>query len=466
MQIAQSLEEYTQSTSWFRVFIVCLLALSPAFALTILIELLPLRPPSEGWRANWVFWIRFYLSTVVISFGAAIQIILTNPASGLRIKHAFLIALGAAIGFVLNILVLAQQWCFPVPFSIVVGTPVWYVLMALGEVLAIGVSKWRENPQIMKQLIAAMPLLSTEVVLVMIYPMYNAIYVRLDGLAQISFVLVLPVIKYFMNLLIGRVSVGIPAANAIGMISVKLFDALYMLKCMGSAGSLVSGAVLIALDLAQNIYHLRALHKRVQKLKLGLAMKSVSGDHSALISNAMSRGASKSHSIVVSRPSLMPKNAVAPALNENIQLDEEVHELLLESERIVLVEFIEFAVPMFYAMYLVILFHLPNAKYYPEMVNLDTTRLTATVCNIAAYATLEFGSLLYVHVFLRWKLKISAFHMVAYILNRDYIVLQGVYLAWVIVVLQWTLQHAGTWRVFISYVASSEPDPVVRVFRS
>lgn len=471
-QHAPSLVEYTKSTSWLRVFTVCLLALSPAFALTILIELLPLRPPSEGWKANWVFWVRLYLSICVISFGAAIQFTLTNPASGLALKHAFYMAVGVAAGYVLHILILAQYWRFPIPFNSVVGIPIWYVLMYFSALLTIGSKKWRETPEITKQFVATIPLLSVQSLFMLIYPVYNAIFLRLRGPTQVAFILLLPAIKYFMNMLIKRVSTEIPAASIIGLIMAKLFDSLYMFKCMGSAGSLVSGAVLIALDSVQNVYHFRNLHKRVFKIKQDLTNGIEGVGQDDMIQKSTIRVASRSHSIFHHRSaavSSLSSNMVLPlpqserkptatvlitpvtpiqATKEKpslTQLDEEVQELLLESERIILVEYIECIVPLFYVVYMVVLFYLPNARYYPEMANLDATRLARTLRNIILYTILEFVSLFYVHSFLRRKLKISALHMLANVLERENAALQGVFFTYVTIVLQWTLQHGGGW---------------------
>lgn len=99
---------------------------------------------------------------------------------------------------------------------------------------------------------------------------------------------------------------------------------------------------------------------------------------------------------------------------------------------------------MFYAVYMLILFHLPNAKFYPEMERFDALKLDRTVRNIAAYAMLEFASLLYVHAFLRWEL-----HLLAKVLEREYIILQSVFVIWVLVVLQ-MLQHTVRGAVLLS----------------
>lgn len=63
---------------------------------------------------------------------------------------------------------------------------------------------------------------------------------------------------------------GIPGATAFGMVSVELFDALYLFKCMQTASTTLSGAALIVVDLIENLYHLRCLYKRVQDVKQNL----------------------------------------------------------------------------------------------------------------------------------------------------------------------------------------------------
>lgn len=459
--------EYTNSASWLRVFIVCSLALSPAFLFTIVIELLPLRPPNEGWEANWIYWVRVSLSTVVISLGAAIQLSILVPAAGLTSRHAIFIGVSGSCGSILHQLVLAKMWIFPIPFALVFATPGWLGSTYFSVLLSIGARKWRANPVIAKQLKATIPLWLIQSFLVVIYPAYDAIFLRLRGFAQVTFILLLPAIKYFMTSLVRRFSIGIPAGNSIGMVSVKLFDALFVLKCMGSASSLVSGAVLIALDLAQNLYHFWSLHWHVLKIKLELATRDVSNDH-AVIQNCVARVVSRSHSTlhlrstntsVLSRSTIVPRVSnrigpsalVIPSVSSNFkdtislaQLDEQVRFLLLESERLALVEYIECAVPVFYVSYLFTLCHLPNAKYYPDLAAYDATRLAWTVGSIAAYAVLEFASLLYVHYFLKWNINVSALHMVASVLERDYAVLQSVFMTWVVFVLQMTLQHGGT----------------------
>lgn len=458
IQRAGSLLAFTESVSWLRVLFVSSVMFVPAFVVTILIELLPLRPPNDGCRANWVFWLRFFISSVIISLGTVIQMSLTVTAANLTVRQILFIGIGAASGYTICLLLVAMRWRFPVPFTVVVGYPAWQVARYLCLALAIG-SKFQSDPMIKQQMTASRPFVLVQSAFILIYPGYNALFLRLHGWSQVAFILVLSAIKYAMNRLLARVSKRVPVTRTLGLITVELFGALYLFKCMQSAGSILSGIGMIVVDLIHNMKRLRKLHKHVKSVKQELAKIAVNKQYSAILRQSMSRVETRTQSLVNSQlytvPVGPPSNVIVPmsvgvslpATNENTrlaELDEKVLDLLLECEHIMLVEFIELAVPVFYSMYLIVLFHLPNAKYYPETDDLDAAKLSRTVRNIAMYAALELVSLLYMHAFLYRKFKISGLHLLASVLERDSVMLHAVFMQWVILVLQFTVDHQGT----------------------
>lgn len=438
----KNLLEYSESTSWLRVAVVSTLAFAPSFACVALIELLPLRPPSEGWQANWVYLIRLFLTSFVLSFGLAVQTSIVAPAAGLKIKHKWFIAVGTSIGFICQFILLAHYWRFPVPFFILLGNPGWQTCWYSGLRLVIGVKKWRENPEIKKQVNIVYQIGSIQSVLVILYPAYNAVFLRLHGFSQTASVLMLPIIKYVVKWLFAQALDEVPGATAFGMVSVELFDALYLFKCMQTAGSALSGAALIIIDSVQNIYHLRCLHKHVQDVKQNLARIGLDPNEDVI------RGC---RIIRLRSVAPAPTSVASESFLENTKLNTSIQGLVSECEHIVIAEFIECAVPMFYSLYLVLLFHSPNAKYYPETRHIDATKLAVTVRNIATYGILEFISLLYMHFLLLRKFDISALHLLANVLERDNAILQSLFTGWLIMVLQFTLEHGGTWTTCYAF---------------
>lgn len=119
-------------------------------------------------------------------------------------------------------------------------------------------------------------------------------------------------------------------------------------------------------------------------------------------------------------------------------------ELLWNCERVLLVEFVEAAIPLVYGASVSVLHYLPNAKYYPGMVALTEEKFRSTITSILVYSALEFGSLLYLHAILKRKFNVSAVHQLGFVLTTERPILQGIFVSWTIVVLSFTLAHYGT----------------------
>lgn len=119
-------------------------------------------------------------------------------------------------------------------------------------------------------------------------------------------------------------------------------------------------------------------------------------------------------------------------------------QLMWKCESVLLVEYFKPAVPLLFGIVLGILYHWSNSKYYPGMTEMSTTKFHSTILSILAYSALEFVSLIYPYAVLKWRFQISALHQLAYVLEKQWPVVQGVFLMWVILVLSFTLAHYGT----------------------
>lgn len=99
-----------------------------------------------------------------------------------------------------------------------------------------------------------------------VYPSYNAIFLTLKGPAQLAFVLILPVIKFGFKYLIAKVQSANDDLVPAILSSVDIFDALYMTKCMQSAGTIMVGLGIIAIDLAHNTHAMVGLARQTHEL--------------------------------------------------------------------------------------------------------------------------------------------------------------------------------------------------------
>lgn len=128
---------------------------------------------------------------------------------------------------------------------------------------------------------------------------------------------------------------------------------------------------------------------------------------------------------------------------QNTQLLREAMRLVYEIEAVVLVEYIEAVVPVFYGVYLVILFHLPNAKYYQDVSDFTAEKLTRVVITILIYAVMEFLSLVHVNEVLKRNFGVSAFHQLAFTLELEWRIFQSNFNSWIVFIFQFLLAHNG-----------------------
>ncbi|KAG7388015.1 hypothetical protein PHYPSEUDO_013267 [Phytophthora pseudosyringae] len=118
--------------------------------------------------------------------------------------------------------------------------------------------------------------------------------------------------------------------------------------------------------------------------------------------------------------------------------------MLFHSEYLLLSEYIEFMVPVLYALYLSVLFHLPVAAYYPHTASMTERKLQYTVTNILIYAAIEFVAFGALLVLLKRKFGFSPLYQVAFVLETQAPALQGHLFVWTITILHLTLEHYGT----------------------
>jgi hypothetical protein len=83
----------------------------------VLLESLPLQPPSDGWSANWVFWLRFELMEMMVSFVGNGTLSCFIPDLSFTFGKRLCAALGVSLAFTGTCLFAASTFAFPVPFT-------------------------------------------------------------------------------------------------------------------------------------------------------------------------------------------------------------------------------------------------------------------------------------------------------------------------------------------------------------
>lgn len=111
--------QYTQTTSALRVVFVCVVSVLPPLFLIVLLDSLPLRDPAEGWKANWVLWVRQTFSTFTLSAGVSLELCVTAPAAELTVTKCAVIAFVSSVVYTGCAILIAKYIAYPTPFSFI-----------------------------------------------------------------------------------------------------------------------------------------------------------------------------------------------------------------------------------------------------------------------------------------------------------------------------------------------------------
>lgn len=441
----QSFESYVHLTSWRHMVCVCAFTMVPPFGSFIVLELLPVAAPSAGWTANWVFWVRTYLNMISLAAGGISQVQAMAPSAPFTFRNGLVVALAASTGVVLALLLLASIWGFPIPYTDFIGYVLWKFFFWVSILAALGLRDTVQDPAMRKRFIFCEQMILAQGSLVVIYSVYRTAFASLTDRKQALFAFLLPVIKFSMKRIMSR----IPGHNDMSIMLVKAtvdtFEALFIFKCMQAATSWISVLTLAMVDLGLSMIHVRSFYQfnrhdmRVASLKNAIDSLSL-----RTMFWRRKRIAPSVRAISNVRGSVVPR-VIEVATTGSRTLDQEAQlQFFLYCREILLIKFVECAVTIFYLIYFVVLVHLPNARYYPEMACLTIGKVHHTVASIATYALLQSVSLLVMHWFLKQHFNLSALHVLAFTLEKQGLVLHGTFMIWVHVVLNLTLVHNGT----------------------
>ncbi|EGZ18008.1 hypothetical protein PHYSODRAFT_375504, partial [Phytophthora sojae] len=244
-----ALRDYYEQASLLRVLFVCLVTPLPAFAAVILIECIPLRSPGEGWRANYAFWVRLFLSSFPMAVGGVLQVKQVIPPGIISYRATVAIGLGTAVGYVSCALGLAALWTFPVPFgyALMVGPFVCFFMASVCVV--VGPKMLSNSPMLHRQIFTQMLVIAAQGTLAIAYPTFGAIFNQLSIIGQTVFIFVLPMIKFSIKQFIANTSAHLHEyVGPTVVLSVDVCNVLYVAICVQTAVSPLTSGLQIASD--------------------------------------------------------------------------------------------------------------------------------------------------------------------------------------------------------------------------
>ncbi|DBA00440.1 TPA: hypothetical protein N0F65_012971 [Lagenidium giganteum] len=402
----QQFRDYCHHASLLRVLGVLLFTPVPCIAVVLLTDAIPIEAPEKGLSGSFTFWIRLSIATGIISGGVLEQF--PTTVSTLPLGRCHVVGLTAANVIVTagSAIAIAYAVGFPIPFTFVVLCVPWGITI-VSTLWWLLHEHLRDHPEDMRELRRYLLVLMAQMVLTVIYPAYNYVFVHLSSANQTAFATLLPLIK-------------ISAKNAVAyalrekddlkpeavILNVEVFNSLLMVCCMQGSTSIHATLVLMGADFLQACWSLRDLHVMLKSIPDGAT----------------------------------PDRCLAKG---EFWLDQTLKILFL-LEFVLLVEFTETIVPIIYSVFVFMALRLPNREFYSQFIGATDDAVVHQLQNVLTYSALEFASLVALQLMLRRYVRLSPLHLLAFVLEKHMNMVQSHLNAWFQITVNMMLFHFGT----------------------
>lgn len=158
---------------------------------------------------------------------------------------------------------IAEMWVFPIPFAYVRGAVPFGIFLSAIFLCAVGRKQLQDKPNLIRDLWNQSVVVMVQISLCLVYPVYNAVYLRLCPTEKTLFVCALPIIKFMFQSLIAwstkHIVEYMPGAT---VLTVEVFNGLYLAKCMQRAGSISTFLAIMAFDVFEFSWPIEVLRPK------------------------------------------------------------------------------------------------------------------------------------------------------------------------------------------------------------
>ncbi|KAG6968679.1 hypothetical protein JG688_00005677 [Phytophthora aleatoria] len=117
---------------------------------------------------------------------------------------------------------------------------------------------------------------------------------------------------------------------------------------------------------------------------------------------------------------------------------------LFTLECMILAEYIEFIIPLLYGNYVLMMVHLPSARYHTELTSVTMENVVSTVYMVFLYGLLEVGSFILLVLLLKRGCGMQALYHLAFVLETQMLPIQSKIIGWTLITLGFRVVHFGT----------------------
>ncbi|TMW68195.1 hypothetical protein Poli38472_007867 [Pythium oligandrum] len=405
----------------------------PLFA-AIIPTFFPLKHPREGITVG------YYLNGVSIIFSTSLGALLhwtaatdfTSADFSFREKLAMCV-----VAVVINVpgtLLIYSCWEFPVPFSFVILSPLFFFNLSFALVVVVRRRLWT-HPVFKRSLDLYGACMNLQVAQIIIYPAISVLYDKVGNTQRILLTTFFPIIKYGLKRLIKRAGKRLGEYQTVVAVSgVEICASLYQSMIMQTVPSTVAIGIIMGLDVVQGM----------------LAIKFFADRH---VDPSVPRDKifDEAESVLTTKP-VAPDATTAKKYQSDKQLRVRhrivTHALQLANtaESILLVEYYEVIVPIVNGLFLLVAAQFHSARYNSRIAPFyhDRDQLASSLFSLTLYSLLQGLSCVAMHFVMKYRYGVSAIAHLSFVLERYHQSILGMMLAWLPVILHFTLMHYGS----------------------
>lgn len=328
----QRLQAYLVRCRTARVLAVLAATSVPCVAVIVLLDALELNPPANGPHHSVAFWVRSSAIIAICTLSFIVQFHTALPMVRIKRSWIFFSTVVVTGGTMLTDYALALLIGFPIPFMLVVESPVW--LGMLISSLALGSASYiRASAAARASLEDWVKVGLVQISILFVYPIFNYAFMNVSTIGQAALSLTLVVVKLvYKNVTYRCVSEQPDLRAEIVTFNVEISNALFSTFSMQNATSIFTLVVVILVDVVHSCATLHEVHKTILELNvLELEMnaardaKDPNTDAKCALLSAVSQAKTptvvdKAYAIAAQRRQQDPSWAAARSLQSHTQL--------------------------------------------------------------------------------------------------------------------------------------------------
>ncbi|KAE9086960.1 hypothetical protein PF010_g19909 [Phytophthora fragariae] len=432
----------------------------PCLISNLLIECIPLADPATGFKYSLHFQIRHLVAGMMVAIMPVFvkfDCIPDLPVRSWKFALGYGLALGSAgIGF--NAVISVLGGVFPVPFAQFTPSLPLPIIGGTLNHLFLQTTDTKGRAEKIDQWA------SIDAVPIFVYPLFTAVFMTLKPSQQLWFSLLLPVVKQLLREMIWFVFRD--DLDLVGSTTCTIghfYHVLFTAMCLQNAKSLETLTAIASVNTLQMLLNCREIIKDADALDrsrqqfaeftviakadiVSAALKFAEDTHVAR------RLHWKKPSRIFSKYRGYQGADFVDRTDLSYQKEVFVHHVtsaLNQTEIILLRSYITINALVFYGIYLLVVFQLPNRKFFATMTTMTTvTAVASMIRHLLLLGSLELIFLALYLMLISCRLGVSGVRQLAFVLWSQRILLQSKFLTLTLMILGFPLEHYGNGIIF------------------